>query len=455
MSLKHQSNEVRYMTLGYSSAGERLTMRLRQQAFSNILRQDISWFDDDRHATGKIATRLATDVPMVKSASGLRIGTVISAFVTLAASLAIAFIFGWKLAVALLIVVPILLASGTVQMKILKGNQKRDAELMSDAGEVACEALENIRTVQSLTLEEVFFTRYVSHLLLPYMESKRNAKVYAVAYAFSQAIMFFTYAAAFRMGAYLVARNEMIPVNVYRVFFAMAFSAVSAGQWTSYLPDYTKAKLSAGLVFHLIGIVPKIDITSKGGFKPEIKGSINFSDVQFRYPNRKNVLVLQGIDLAIESGQTLALVGPSGCGKSTLLSLIQRFYDPDLGQVMIDGFDVKCLNLKFLRSLIAIVSQEPVLFNCSIKENIMYAIEDSVSQTDIENAAQAANIHDFIMQLPQGYNTIVGERGTQLSGGQKQRVAIARALIRNPQILLLDEATSALDTESEKVCSKF
>ncbi|KFM66885.1 Multidrug resistance protein 1, partial [Stegodyphus mimosarum] len=231
----------------------------------------------------------------------------------------------------------------------------------------------------------------------------------------------------------------------------MAFSAVSAGQWTSYLPDYTKAKLSAGLVFHLIGISPKIDITSKGGLKPEIKGSINFSDVHFRYPNRKNVLVLQGINLAIESGQTLALVGPSGCGKSTLLSLIQRFYDPDLGQVMIDGFDVKCLNLNYLRNLIAIVSQEPVLFNCSIKENIMYAIEDGVSQTDIENAAQAANIHNFIMQLPQGYKTIVGERGTQLSGGQKQRVAIARALIRNPRILLLDEATSALDTESEKL----
>ncbi|GIY25672.1 multidrug resistance protein pgp-1 [Caerostris darwini] len=236
----------------------------------------------------------------------------------------------------------------------------------------------------------------------------------------------------------------------HSVFFAMAFSAVSVGQWTSYLPDYAKAKLSAGLVFYLTNIIPKIDSSSKGGIRPDVKGKIDFVNVQFRYPSRKNVLVLQGINLTINPGQTVALVGSSGCGKSTLIALLERFYDPESGQVMLDGFDIKTMNLKYLRSLMALVSQEPVLFNCSIKENIIYGIEDKVSQADIEDAARTANIHDFIIHLPQGYDTIVGERGTQLSGGQKQRIAIARALVRQPKILLLDEATSALDTESEK-----
>ncbi|GBL74148.1 Multidrug resistance protein 1 [Araneus ventricosus] len=439
-----------FRTVGYAFAGENLTMRLRYQSFTNILRQDIAWFDDFRHTSGKLASRLATDIPLVKTAAGVRIGTVISAIVTLVASITIAFIFGWKLALALIIVVPILLVAGAVQMKTLKGNQKRDAELMSNASEVASEAIENIKTVQSLTLEERFYERYVSNLFKPFMENKKNARVYALAYAFSQAIMFFTYAAAFRLGALLVARNEMEAVDVYRVFFAMAFSAVSVGQWTSYLPDYAKAKLSAGLVFHLIKLVPNIDSSSKGGIRPEVKGKIDFIDVKFRYPSRRNVQVLQGISLTINPGQTVALVGSSGCGKSTLIALLERFYDPEGGQILLDGFDIKTINLKHLRSQMALVSQEPVLFNCTIKENIIYGIEDKVSNSDIEAAARIANIHDFIIKLPQGYDTVVGERGTQLSGGQKQRIAIARALIRHPKILLLDEATSALDTESEK-----
>ncbi|KAF8790548.1 ATP-dependent translocase ABCB1 like protein [Argiope bruennichi] len=439
-----------FRTIGYAFAGENLTMRLRYQSFTNIIRQDIAWFDDDRHSSGKLASRLATDIPLVKTAAGVRIGTVISAVVTLVASITIAFIFGWKLALALIVVVPILLVAGALQMKTLKGNQKRDAELMSNASEVASEAIENIKTVQSLTLEERFYERYVSNLFKPFMENKKNARVYALAYAFSQAVMFFTYAAAFRLGAYLVARNEMEAVDVYRVFFAMAFSAVSVGQWTSYLPDYAKAKLSAGLVFHLIKLVPNIDSSSKGGIRPEVKGKIDFVDVKFRYPSRRNVQVLQGINLTINPGQTVALVGASGCGKSTLIALLERFYDPECGQILLDGFDIKTINLKYLRSQMALVSQEPVLFNCTIKENIIYGIEDKVSNSDVETAARIANIHDFIIKLPQGYDTVVGERGTQLSGGQKQRIAIARALIRHPKILLLDEATSALDTESEK-----
>ncbi|NXY59778.1 MDR1 protein, partial [Callaeas wilsoni] len=185
------------------------------------------------------------------------------------------------------------------------------------------------------------------------------------------------------------------------------------------------------------------------------EGNIEFRNIHFVYPTRPEVQVLQGLNLKVNKGQTLALVGSSGCGKSTSIQLLERFYDPVEGQVVkiyLYGFDTRSLHLQWLRSRLGLVSQEPILFDCSIAENIQYGDNSRVvSQEEIEEAAKAANIHAFIEKLPEKYNTRVGEKGTQLSGGQKQRIAIARALVRNPAVLLLDEATSALDTESEKV----
>ncbi|NXY27890.1 MDR1 protein, partial [Pomatorhinus ruficollis] len=181
-----------------------------------------------------------------------------------------------------------------------------------------------------------------------------------------------------------------------------------------------------------------------------IKGNLEFKDVYFNYPSRPDVEILKGLNLKINSGQTVALVGGSGCGKSTTVQLIQRFYDPKEGMVTIDGQDIRTLNVRYLREIIGVVNQEPVLFATTIAENIRYGRED-VTMEDIEKATKEANAYDFIMKLPNKFETVVGERGAQLSGGQKQRIAIARALVRNPKILLLDEATSALDTESESI----
>ncbi|KFQ16692.1 Multidrug resistance protein 1, partial [Merops nubicus] len=185
-------------------------------------------------------------------------------------------------------------------------------------------------------------------------------------------------------------------------------------------------------------------------------GNVMIKDVVFNYPNRPEVKILQGLNLQVEKGQTLALVGSSGCGKSTVVQLLERFYDPLNGEMvgifLFDGQNAKTLNLRWLRAQIGIVSQEPILFDCTIAENIAYGDNSrQVSHEEIVSAAKEANIHSFIESLPDKYSTRVGDKGTQLSGGQKQRIAIARALIRQPQILLLDEATSALDTESEKV----
>ncbi|NWS98360.1 MDR1 protein, partial [Mionectes macconnelli] len=185
-----------------------------------------------------------------------------------------------------------------------------------------------------------------------------------------------------------------------------------------------------------------------------VKGNLEFKNVYFNYPSRPDVEILKGLNLRISSGQTVALVGSSGCGKSTTVQLIQRFYDPKEGTITIDGQDIKTLNVRYLREIIGVVNQEPVLFATTIAENIRYGRED-VTMEEIEKATKEANAYDFIMKLPNvsrsKFETVVGERGAQLSGGQKQRIAIARALVRNPKILLLDEATSALDTESESV----
>ena len=199
--------------------------------------------------------------------------------------------------------------------------------------------------------------------------------------------------------------------------------------------------------------MPQIDASSNDGIVlKNIDGNVDFEQVRFRYPTRKDAEVLQGLSLAVRAGQTVALVGHSGCGKSTCIQLLERFYDPDSGQVQLDGKDINPVNISSLRSQMGIVSQEPILFNLTIAQNIAYGDNTRVIPMDeIIEAARKANIHVFIQSLPNGYDTMVGERGTQLSGGQKQRVAIARALIRNPKILLLDEATSALDSESEHV----
>uniref|UniRef100_A0A1B0D289 ABC-type xenobiotic transporter n=1 Tax=Phlebotomus papatasi TaxID=29031 RepID=A0A1B0D289_PHLPP len=236
---------------------------------------------------------------------------------------------------------------------------------------------------------------------------------------------------------------------MFIVFFSVMMAGMNIGMSSPYIESFTLAMGTGAKVYSIIDRESLINAWANIGERPKsVEGNLSFQNVHFNYPNRKTVKVLKGINLTIKRGETVALVGPSGCGKSTTIQLIQRFYDPLEGAVILDGRDIKDLDVAWLRSQIGVVGQEPVLFGTTIYENIRYGYEGATKE-QIEAAAKAANAHNFIKTLPEGYNTLVGERGAQMSGGQKQRIAIARALVRNPDILLLDEATSALDTQSE------
>ncbi|XP_071946246.1 ATP-dependent translocase ABCB1-like [Antedon mediterranea] len=435
----------------YSVSGERLTMRLRNKAFSSMLRQDIGWFDDPKHSTGALTHRLATDASNVKNATGIRIGTTVQALVTLIVALIMAFVYGWKLSLVVLAGVPLIMIGGMLEMQAFAGNQKTNEGLLEDASKTASESIENIRTVASLTLEKHMLQTYSKCLENPHKKSMKASLVSGFAYGFSQGMMFVMYAIAFRYGGHLIGIGEMTATEVFKVFHVIAFAGISVGQAFAFVPDFSKAQISTARMLQLFNLVPKIDSYSTSGQKPEIVGEIKYDSLVFSYPTRPDTTILHKLDLTVASGKTLALVGASGCGKSTLISMLERFYDPAEGSVTVDSHNVKQINLSFLRSQMSIVSQEPVLFNSSICDNIAYSVDYTPDLDEIISVAKQANIHDFISSLPEGYDTPVGEKGTQLSGGQKQRVAIARALLRNPKILLLDEATSALDTESEKV----
>ncbi|GAB4827247.1 ATP-binding cassette sub- B member 9 [Ancistrocladus abbreviatus] len=436
----------------FGIAGGKLIRRIRFLTFEKVVHQEISWFDHPENSSGAIGARLSIDASNVRSLVGDQLALVMQNIATVVAGLVIAFTANWILALIILAVAPFIFAQGYFQGKFMKGFSA-DAKLMyEEASQVANDAVGSIRTVQSFCSEERVMELYEQKCEGPKRHGVRLGLVSGISFGFSFLALYCVNAFCFYIGAVLIHHHKATFGEVFKVFFALTISAIGLSQSSSMALDSNKAKDSASSIFEILDSTPKIDSSSDKGITLDtIKGDIEFKHVSFKYPTRPDIQIFKDLCLKIPSGKTIALVGESGSGKSTTISLIERFYDPDSGHVLLDGVEIHKLKLSWLRQQMGLVSQEPILFNETIHTNIAYGKQGNATEEEIIEAAKAANAHNFISALPLGYETSVGERGVQLSGGQKQRIAIARAILKNPKILLLDEATSALDAESERV----
>ncbi|CAI4217577.1 unnamed protein product [Parascedosporium putredinis] len=420
----------------FAKCSERLVHRVRDKAFRTMLRQDVSFFDRDENTAGALTSFLSTETTHVAGLSGVTLGTIFMVLTTLITALALSIAIGWKLSLVCAATIPVLLGCGFFRFYMLAHFQRRSKKAYADSATYASEAISAIRTVASLTREADVLAQYKASLDRQQRASLISVLKSSLLYAASQSFMFLAFALGFWYGGTLIAKYEYDMFQFFLCFSAVIFGAQSAGSIFSFAPDMGKAHHAAAELKTLFDRKPAIDTWSEQGSPIEsVEGAIEFRDVHFRYPTRPEQPVLRGLNLDVRPGQYVALVGASGCGKSTTVALLERFYDPLAGGIYVDGKEISTLNV--MQAASATTSSS--------------APRDDVPDSAVEHACREANILDFILSLPEGFNTLVGSKGALLSGGQKQRIAIARALIRDPRILLLDEATSALDSESEHV----
>ncbi|KAI8815731.1 P-loop containing nucleoside triphosphate hydrolase protein [Fimicolochytrium jonesii] len=486
----------------FGKIGERVTTRLRTLLFDAMLRQEVGWFDRDENRTGSLVSRIAIDTARVNVLVGTVMGTLVQLLVNVVGGLVVGFTASWKVTVVTMGLIPILIFAGAMQIASIKGFGAATQKAYQRAASVAVQAMQNHTTVQCLGREDTFLAKYNQALEEPIRASHRQAFFTGVGYAASNGLGFLGNALAFWWGGTLFADGEIDMRRMFTVMMATVFGSMAMGRASAFAGDISKAKFAGKEIIKIIDRKTLIDVTGHDNRPTADSNSphselrvpemtepkripastlptlhIAFKDIWFAYPTRPTQAVLRGLNLEIKPGTTVALVGASGNGKSTIVQLLERFYDVQKGQVLIDGVPLTSLDLEDWREQIGYVGQEPVLFDATILENIAYGspkyrraqqTQDAklfdptatpaerlavagISQEDIVRAAKDANIYDFVSRLPMGFETRVGNRGAHLSGGQKQRIAIARALIRHPRVLLLDEATSALDATSEKV----
>ncbi|XP_033021666.1 mitochondrial potassium channel ATP-binding subunit isoform X1 [Lacerta agilis] len=442
------------MTFGYilllSWIGERVANRMRKQLFSSFLRQEVAFFDANQ--TGQLVNRLTTDIQEFKSSfklvisQGLRSLTqTVGCFVTL-------YLISPKLTGMLVVVMPILVGAGAYIGGSLRKLSRKAQEQVAKATAVANEALGNVRTVRAFAMEPKELEQYGAEVD---QASHLNMKL-GLGIAFFQglsnvALNCIVLGTIF-VGGTLLAGEEMTPGDLMSFLVSSQTVQRSLASMSILFGQVVRGMSAAARVFEYMTFPPETGVCDKEQLACSmLSGRIEFHDVTFSYPTRLGAKVLQNFSLTIPANKTVAIVGPSGGGKSTVAALLERFYEPSEGAIFLDGRDICTLDPTWLRGdIIGYINQEPVLFSTSIMENIRFG-KPCASDAEIYAAARLANADEFIRSFPDGYNTVVGERGVTLSGGQKQRVAIARALIKNPKVLILDEATSALDAESEHV----
>ena len=414
----------------FKYAGERAVRRIRYASFEAILRQEVGWFDEEENSTGALMSRLSDDASLVPGLTGQTFGATVQGIGGVGAGLIIALLACWQLALVILAMVPLIGFAGLLQFQALVGFGGKTKKAYEMVSQTANETIGSIRTIITITQEKHFINSFNKAILGPHQITMTGAPISSATFAFSQCILHFTWAAALFYGSQLLKWDlGYTSDNILRAMFSIIFTAMALGQVANFAPDAAKAKVAAFHIFSLLDRASKIDLekTHSGKTKESVEGLAKLENMHFAYPTRPNALILKGLDLEAKPGMTVALVGKSGCGKSTVMGLLERWYDPVSGKISVDSIPVQEWNLKNLRTFMAIVGQEPVLFNVSIRENIAYgAVKENPDDLSIYEAAKLANIHDFIMTLPEKYDTLVGEKGGKMSGGQKQRIAIGK-----------------------------
>ncbi|CAL4909399.1 unnamed protein product [Urochloa decumbens] len=436
----------------FAIAGGKLIERIRALTFQSIVHQEVAWFDHPENSSGALSGRLSIDALNVRRLVGDNLALLVQSTAMLICGIVIAMVADWKLSLVILFVIPLVGLQGYAQVKFLQGFSQDAKTMYEEASQVATEAVGSIRTVASFCAEKRVMDRYNQKCQASRDQGIRTGIVGGLGFGFSYLMLYASSALCYYVGAKFVSQGKSTFGDVFKAYFALVLAMIGVSQTNAMASDSAKANDSATSIFSILDRKSQIDSSSEeGSTLANVKGDIDFKHVSFKYPSRPDVQIFSDFTLDIPSGKTVALVGQSGSGKSTVIALLERFYEPDSGAILLDRVEIGSLKISWLRDQMGLVSQEPVLFSGTIRDNIAYGKHEEVTEEEIAVAARAANAHEFISSMPQGYNTTVGERGAQLSGGQKQRIAIARAILKDPRILLLDEATSALDAESERI----
>jgi subfamily B ATP-binding cassette protein MsbA len=436
-------NYVRIYALAV--VGEGVVADLRRAVYDRIVRLPVPFFDGRR--TGEITSRLTSDAVVVQSTVSSSAAQALSQGITLVGGVVLLVVISPVLSLTVLIFLPAVIIAAAVFGRRLRRISTSFQDEIAEANALADESIASIRVIKWFTAEDDAVSRYDGAIRRSYSVALRRAKLRALFVPFVTFIAFGTLAVVLWVGGRLVLNGDLTPGELVSFLLYTLIVAGAIGTFTGLYSELQEALGASQRIFELLDEPVEVPQRTAPVVPPVREGSVLFERVSFSYPGR-DIEVLYGIDLAIAPGETVALVGPSGAGKSTLTQLIPRFYDISSGEVLVDGVDVRLQDLSELRRAMAAVPQEVQLFSGTIAENLQVG-RPAATDDELVAAAETANAHDFISAFPDGYDTVVGERGVQLSGGQRQRIAIARAVLADPRILILDEATSSLDSESE------
>ncbi|KAF7708088.1 mitochondrial potassium channel ATP-binding subunit [Silurus meridionalis] len=442
------------LTTGYiillSRVGESVAAEMRKSLFASLLRQDVAFFDANK--TGQLVNRLTADIQEFKSSFKLVISQGLRSFTQTVGCVVSLYVISPKMTGLMVVVLPCLVGAGGLIGSFLRKLSRKAQEQVSKATGVADEALGNVRTVRAFAMEERELETYAREVEKSATLNEALGRGIAVFQGLSNIVLNCLVLGTIFTGGSLMAQNDMTPGDLMSFLVASQTVQRSLASISVLFGQMVRGTSAGARVFEYMTSEPTISLTGGGRIPHEsLTGRVDFLNVNFSYPTRPGNQILKNFNLTLPPCKTVAIVGESGGGKSTVAALLERFYDPSGGVVMLDGVDIRTLDPSWLRGhVIGFISQEPVLFGTSVKENIRFG-KPGATDAEVIAAAKQANAHTFITNFSDGYDTVVGERGATLSGGQKQRIAIARALVKNPSVLILDEATSALDAESERV----